>query len=92
MLDSLSLSLNDGLDLFNYVLVDMLSNNRSVDTGRVSLIADRLLMRVLSLLTVSDGNILGDVLGDVTSDMRSSVLMVCVELLAVSTMYKSASE
>ena len=70
---------------YDDVLVDMLSHDGSVDTGRVSLIAYRLLMLVLALRAVSGGDVLVNVFGDIAGNMRGGVLVMSVELLAVAT-------
>lgn len=83
VLYTLSLSLDNRLDFLNDVLVDMLSDDRSVDGGRVSLISDSLLVSVLSLGAVFCAVLFGDVFVDVARDMRSDVLVMSVELLLV---------
>jgi len=79
----LSLSLDDWLDLFNDVLVDVLSDDGRVDRGRVGLIIDLLLVGVLALRLVLGGVVFRDVFLDVSVDVRSYVLVVSMVLLLV---------
>lgn len=58
VLYALSLSLDDWLDLFNNVLVDMLANDGSIDRGGVSLVGNPLLVMVVALCAVSLGVVL----------------------------------
>ena len=80
---TLSLSLNDWLNLFNDVFVDVLSDDGSIDRGRVSLITNDLLVLEGTLGTVLGGVVLGDILSYVTLDLGSDVLVVSVDLLVV---------
>ena len=80
---TLSLSLNDWLNLFNDVFVDVLSDDGSIDRGRVSLITNDLLVLEGTLGTVLGGVVLGDILSYVTLDLGSDVLVVSVDLLLV---------
>jgi len=83
VLDTLSLSLDDRLDLLNDVLVDVLSDDGSIDGGRVSLVSDRLLVGMLALRTVLCAVLFRDVFVDVARDVRSNVLVMSVELLLI---------
>jgi len=83
VLYSLSLSLDDGLDLLDDVLVDVLSDDGGIDGGRVGLLANSLLVLVLGLAAVLLGVVLGDVFLNMTGYMRSNVLVVGVELLLI---------
>lgn len=83
VLNALSLPLNDRLNLLNDMLVDVLSDDRSIDRGRVSLITDGLLVLEGTLGAVLGGVVLGDILSNVTLDLGSDVLVVSVDLLVV---------
>jgi len=83
VLNTLSLSLDDRLDLLNDVLVDVLSDNGSVDGGRVSLVSDCLLVSILALRAVLGRVLFRDVFMDVSGDVGSYVLVLSVELLLV---------
>jgi len=83
VLNTLSLSLDDRLDLLNDVLVDVLSDNGSVDGGRVSLVSDCLLVSILALRAVLGRVLFRDVFMDVSGDVGSYVLVMSVELLLV---------
>lgn len=83
VLNALYLSLNDWLNLLDYVLVDMLSNDRSIHRCGVSLVSDCLLVRVGTLGLVSGRVFFSDILVNVSGYVRSNVLMVGVMFLLV---------
>jgi len=83
VLNPLSLSLDDRLDLLDDVLINVLPDDRSIDGGRVSLVSDRLLVRILTLRAVFGRVLFRDVFMDVSGDVGSYVLVMSVELLLV---------
>jgi hypothetical protein len=58
----------------NDMLVDVLSDDRGIDGGRVSLVSDRLLVGMLALRTVLCAVLFRDVFVDVSRNVGSNVL------------------
>jgi hypothetical protein len=83
VLDALSLSVNDWLDLLDDVLVYVLADNRGVDGCRVCLVTDGSEVLLLALSSVSVGVLLWDILADMSGDLGSDVLVVRVLFLLV---------
>lgn len=66
VLDTLSLSVNDWLDLLDNVLVYVFADNRSIDGGGVCLFTDGLQVLLLSLSSVSVSVLLRDILANMS--------------------------
>jgi len=83
VLNLMSLSLNDRLDLFDHMLVDVLVNARGVDLSRMGLLPDLSRVVVLALGAVFASDILGDVLTALAVYTRRLVLVTGVLVLLV---------
>jgi len=84
VLDTLSLSLDDWLNLLDDVLVDVLIDDWGIYAGSVSLIMDSSLVSVIGLGAVSVGVFILDALVDSSADGGGIVLVVSVDLLVVN--------
>jgi len=84
VLDTLSLSVNDWLNLLDNVLVYVFADDRSIDGGGVCLVTDGLQVLLLSLRSVSVSVLLRDILSDMSCDLRCDVLVVRVLFLLVN--------